>query len=214
MKLYKNDRILFLGDSITDNFRNREDEKSLGLGFPLITSAFLAAEYPQATFTFYNRGIGGNQVEDILKRMDKDCLALKPDVLIFMIGINDTWHNEHGETFGSKQEAVRFEKAYRQFLEKVTQAGIKRVLLLEPYVLPYPEEERNAWRVDLDQKIQSVRALAKEFGCEFIPLDGIFAEKAILANPEYYAADGVHPTPAGDGVIAKEILSRCVYVDK
>lgn len=211
MKLYKNDRILFLGDSITDNNRIYGNDARLGLGFPLITAGVLSADYPEANFTFFNRGINGNRIEHILDRLDRDCLALKPDILVLLIGINDTWHNLDSETFGSQEEAVCFKETYRTVLEKVTAAGIKRILILEPYVLPYPQDRMN-WRKDLDQKIASIRYLAGEFCCEYIPLDGVLAEKAIATSPKYYAEDGVHPTIAGDGVIAKEILSRIEYV--
>lgn len=213
MKLYKNDRILFLGDSITDNNREYGDDSSLGLGYPLLTSAFLSSQYPKGNFTFFNRGINGHRIDDILNRLEKDCLDLKPDVLVFLIGINDTWHNLENESFGTAEEAERFKKAYRRFLERVTQAGVQRILILEPFVLPCPQE-RMHWRKDLDQKIVGIRYLASEFGCEYIPLDGIFAERIITTTPSYYAEDGVHPTIAGDGVIAQEILNRCEYISE
>ncbi|MGX7196063.1 SGNH/GDSL hydrolase family protein [Enterococcus olivae] len=213
MKLYKKDRILFLGDSVTDSHREYGKDASLGQGFTLITAGLLSANFPKAELTFLNRGRNGDRINDILHRIEKDCLDLKPDVLVFLIGINDTWHNQYSDSFGTKDEAVRFKTAYRNFLKKVTKAGITRLLILEPFVLPYPQERMN-WRRDLDQKIASIRYLAGEFGCEYLPLDGIFAEKAIEASPEYYAEDGIHPTVAGNGLIAKEIVARMTFTEK
>ncbi len=59
------------------------------------------------------------------------------------------------------------------------------------------EKERKEWRIDLDPKIQVVRELARKYGAQLLAADGRFAELAATAGPEYWAADGVHPTPAG-----------------
>lgn len=91
MKLVKNDTVLFLGDSITDCDRDRQDPHDLGHGFARLVADQLAEKFPTAGFTFYNRGIGGNKAADVLARLQEDCLQLAPDVLVFMIGINDTW---------------------------------------------------------------------------------------------------------------------------
>ena len=68
--------------------------------------------------------------------------------------------------------------------------------------MPHPED-RKAWRVDLDPKIQMARQIAREFGAVYIPLDGIFAANSINVEPSYWAADGVHPTEAGHALIAR-----------
>ena len=110
-----------------------------------------------------------------------------------MIGINDTWHNAGGPDFGSEEAATSFEETYRQILEQVTQQGITRIFLLEPFVLPYPED-RQTWRIDLDPKIQIVRRLAAAFHCQLLPLDGLFAEAAVASSPQALTGDdGVHP---------------------
>ena len=208
MELRKNDRILFLGDSVTDCDRDRDNPIDLGKGYALMTAGTLAARWPEAQLTFLNRGIGGNKIQDILDRLDADCLALQPNVLIFMIGINDTWHNVGNPDFGTAAAAQTFEKSYRELLQRVTTAGIKRILLLEPFVLPFPED-RQLWRNDLDPKIQIVRKLASTFGCELVSLDGRLNETALITGPQYLTGlDGVHPTAAGHGVITKAVVEH------
>src|SRR5699024_11145988 len=128
--------------------RDWDNPEDLGKGYALMTAGMLAARQPLANFTFLNRGISGNKIQDVLDRLDKDCLALKPDVLLFMIGINDTWHNVASPEFGTPASAISFESRYREFLERVTTAGIHRILLVEPFVLPYPVD-RQQWRKDL-----------------------------------------------------------------
>lgn len=63
------------------------------------------------------------------------------------------------------------------------------------------------WRQDLDPKIHATRELAREFGAIFIPLDGIFAAAAVKQPPQFWAADGVHPTSAGHALIAHHWLN-------
>ncbi|MFF1651567.1 GDSL-type esterase/lipase family protein [Streptomyces sp. NPDC058240] len=63
-------------------------------------------------------------------------------------------------------------------------------------------EERKQWRTDLDPKIQAVRELARKYGAHLLDTDGMFAELAARTGPEYWAADGVHPTPAGHAALA------------
>ncbi|WP_407285140.1 hypothetical protein [Streptomyces sp. BP-8] len=39
-----------------------------------------------------------------------------------------------------------------------------------------------------------------------VAADGMFAELAAATGPEYWAADGVHPTPAGHAALASAWL--------
>ena len=74
-------------------------------------------------------------------------------------------------------------------------------------MLPYPED-RIAWREDLDPKIQVVRKLARQFNARLVPTDGLFAKAAAQREPQFWAPDGVHPTPAGHALIAQALLQE------
>lgn len=205
MQIYPNDRIVFFGDSITDANRNKEDQEDLGHGFPLFIASQLGAKYPEMNLSFYNRGVSGDKVADLNARLEEDVLSLMPDVVSVMVGINDTWHNVESPDFGSKKAADAFEKEYRKLLLSLKEAGVTRLLLMEPFVLPIPKN-RTTWRVDLDQKIQIIRLLAAEFHAEFISLDGLMNAAGIRHGFERYTKDGVHPTPIGYGLITEEWL--------
>lgn len=207
MKLKKNDRLVFFGDSITEWGRNREDETSLGNGYVAALSQMLTERFPEADFYYFNRGIGGNHIHDLNNRI-RDCLELRPDVVFLLIGINDVWHQVGQQSFGSEKEEKRFTAEYRKLLTQLQKAGIHRILLMEPFVLPEPSD-RETWRVDLDKKIQVVRKLAQEFHLEFVPLDGLINEEAIKVGAKSLTGeDGVHPTPQGAQFIASEIFKR------
>ena len=59
---------------------------------------------------------------------------------------------------------------------------------------------------DLDPKIQAVRDLAREYNALLIPLDGVFAQASTYREPKVWTPDGVHPSSAGHGLIAKAWL--------
>lgn len=199
-------RILFIGDSITDVGRDETKYGALGHGYPLLVSGSLTKRYPAKTFEYFNRGISGNRVSDLKARFTTDCLALKPDVVSILIGINDTWHSVGTATFGTPEATAAFEADYRTILTQLKQAHVKKIILMEPFVLPYPDD-RKTWRQDLDPKIQVVRKLALEFETLFIPLDGTFNQLGLRYGFDKFTLDGVHPTPAGHQVITEKWLA-------
>ena len=194
--------VLFQGDSITDAGRSREDDAELGNGYVAMVAAWHAAGNPGDDVRFVNRGISGNRTKDLLARWEEECLDLHPDVLSILIGVNDVWRRYDNDDPTSRAD---FERTYRTMLEQAVAAGIARLVLCEPFVLPVPED-RKEWREDLDPKIAAVRDLAREFGALYVPLDGMFAAAATRRPPEFWAHDGVHPTPAGHALIARAWL--------
>ncbi|WP_110933897.1 SGNH/GDSL hydrolase family protein [Paenibacillus bouchesdurhonensis] len=205
MFLKQDDVILFQGDSITDAGRDYSDYNSLGHGYPLLIAGRLGHRYPEKNLKFLNRGISGNRAVDLQGRWDEDCLALKPTIVSIYIGINDTWRRYDN---GMPTTSQQFETYYRDLLERTTKSLDARLVLVEPFVLPHPED-RKGWREDLDPKIQVVRQLAREFGALLVPLDGLFAAACSKAEPAYWAGDGVHPSPAGHELIADAWLRTC-----
>src|SRR5579871_25699 len=194
-------RVLFQGDSVTDFGRSRSDDTDLGSGYAMMAAASFAAQYPQRPVEFLNRGIGGDRVRDLRARWEKDCLALRPDCVSILIGINDTWRR-YDSNDSTTVEA--FVATYRAILDAATAQGI-RIIICEPFLLSVSPQQM-AWREDLDPKIAAVRQLAQEYHAWFIPLDGVFAQAAAQREPRFWAPDGVHPSPAGHALIARAWL--------
>ena len=48
--------------------------------------------------------------------------------------------------------------------------------------------------------------MAAEHRAVLVPADGLFAAAAVRTAPEAWAFDGVHPTPAGHGLLAEAWL--------
>lgn len=202
IQLKENSLILFQGDSITDGGRERSNPDHLGWGYPRIVANWLNALYPERRLRFINRGISGNRVRDLLARWQTDCIELKPDLVSILIGINDTWRR-YDSNDPTPVEA--FERDYRALLQQTRERTKAHILLMEPFVLHTPPD-RETWREDLDPKIQVVRALAREFGATLAPLDKRFKEASKKREPAFWAPDGVHPSEAGNTLIAQAWL--------
>lgn len=195
-------RILFQGDSITDAGRGRTDPAALGNGYAMMCAAWISAQYPDCKLTFINRGISGDRTVDLVTRWSEDCMDLKPDWISIMIGINDTWRRFDSNIVMTAEE---YERNYRKILEQSVTSLQCGLILCEPFVLPHPAD-RIGWRDDLDLKIRVVRKLAIEFGAIYVPFDGVFASACTRRPCEFWAPDGVHPSPAGHALMAQAWL--------
>ena len=192
----ENSVILFQGDSITDCGRNREDPDSLGDGYVNLIEGTLAGNHSQSNLKLINRGISGDKIRDLQLRWDADCIDISFDILSILVGVNDTLITP----------AELFEEEYRMLLKRTTGELNSTIILCEPFLLL---GDNNAYRDDLNPKIEIVHRLSEEFSTLLLPLDKIFRKSCSLHPPEYWAPDGVHPTPAGHALIAKSWI-ECV----
>ena len=89
------DRVLFIGDSVSDFGRARPVGEGLhdgvGTGFIRVISNFINGYYPERNIRITNMGISGNNVLDLDDRWQSDVLDLEPDWVNILIGINDVW---------------------------------------------------------------------------------------------------------------------------
>ncbi len=194
----QNSIILFQGDSITDCSRDRWDPDSLGDGYVNLITEALADRHSQSNLKFVNRGISGDKMRDLQLRWDEDCIDIGPEILSILIGVNDTLITP----------PELFEEEYRLLLKRTTDVLNSKIILCEPFLLL---GDNNAYRDHLNPKIEIVNKLSEEFSTLLLPLDRIFREACSLHPPEYWAPDGVHPTPAGHALIAKSWIE---YVEK
>lgn len=200
--LVESDIVLFQGDSITDAGRDRRAADSLGAGYAMVAAGWFQATHPSMCVRFMNMGVSGDRVKDLQARWQSDCLGLRPTWVVILIGINDTWRRYDSDDPTSVEA---FRTGYRDLISR-TRSGIDaRIVMMEPFLLHVrPGQER--WREDLDPKIAVVRELAAEAGAILVPLDRLFAEACRVQPPSFWAADGVHPTPAGHALIARAWL--------
>ena len=195
--------ILLQGDSITDAGRIRGDENLLGFGYAMFTKAKLDFEQPGA-YQIFNRGIGGNRIADLYARMKSDIIDLKPDYLSILIGVNDVWH-ENGVTVSE------YYNIYDQLIAEILEAlpNIK-IMIMEPFVLKglATEERWELFSADVSKVATDAKKIAEKYKLHFVPLQDKFNKAAERVSCKHWLKDGVHPTPAGDELLAREWLQE------
>ena len=193
-------KIVFQGDSITDAGRDKRNYHHMGNGYPKFAVAHIQEAFPDVEFEFINQGIGGNRTDQLFDRLYPDAIAFEPDIISILIGINDVWHR-HG-TGRIETTDAQIVTNYRAILERLKAQTNAKIVMLSPFLLD--NEEKEAWRPEVDRVIAIVRTLADEFADAYVPLDKLF-EEALKTQPEpqYYSADGVHPNDNGRAFIGK-----------
>jgi lysophospholipase L1-like esterase len=204
LTLRKGAVILFQGDSITDEGRKKDipeanDSKALGRGYAAMISGQLLLAYNSMELKCYNRGTSGNKIPDLAARWAQDAVALKPDILSIMIGVNDLWHTF---AFGSKYKATigDYETGYRALIERSQKEipGV-RIVICEPFTTRTSDDFKPL------AKFRAVSMkLADDMKLTFVPFQSLFDEAVKAAPAEFWLWDGIHPSTAGHAIMARK----------
>jgi lysophospholipase L1-like esterase len=200
-------RLVFIGDSVTDCGRARPvgegSRGALGKGYVAVVDATLSAVHPANPIRVANMGISGDTVRDLAARWDTDVLALAPDWLSVMIGINDVWRQFRKSDMGVAVMPDEFESTYDALVAR-TRAKLKGLILMTPF---YVQGDRNdPMRRRLDEYRAITIKLAARHGALLV--DTQAAIDLALAEQDYakIAEDRVHPTKTGHAIIARAFL--------
>lgn len=198
--LKKGDRIVFLGDSITQGgggpkgyvtlIANKLKEKKADLGVQVV-----------------NAGISGNKVPDLVRRLQRDVIEKKPTIVFVYIGINDVWHGQTNPANGTSPE--RFQAGLKEVAGKLTASGAQ-VVLCTPSVIGEKKGGANPLDAKLDEYSGITRKIASELKLPLCDLRKAFVEHLKDNNPEDKEAgiltgDGVHLIDAGNQLVADEM---------
>lgn len=195
--LRKNDRIVFLGDSIT--------EQHLYTNY---VEGYLVARYPELNLSFFNAGWGGDTAPGGVQRLQRDVLSLKPTLVVLCFGMNDGAYSPMTEGIlrryaAGMNELVRLLKKNRiravlltpGMVDHAKNPGLKSInysgrnlRILADFVLKLAKGE-NLPVGDIHQLMTDVDARAKQADREFSMIP-----------------DSVHPDPAGHLVMAYGLL--------
>ena len=178
-------RVVFLGDSITDNWNN----SGFGGFFP--------------GKGYINRGISGQTTPQMLLRFRADVLALKPAVVVLLAGTNDI----AGNTGPMTLEAIEDNIAMMCDLARAN--GVRMVLSSVMPVSDYAKDASgavvNRTRQRPPEKIAALNAWLKEYAQRegHVYLDYVTPladEKGFLKAD--LADDGLHPNAKGYALVA------------
>lgn len=201
VKLKAGDRIVFLGDSITQGGAGPN-------GYVTMIRQALDKKHTDLKLEVIGAGISGNKVPDLQRRVDKDVIAKQPTIVVVYIGINDVWHGEKDPARGTMPD--EFEAGLKEVIGKCHDAGAT-VVLCTPSVIGEKLDGANPLDAKLDQYSDISRKIAKELKLPLCDLRKAFlehlkahnknnAEKGILTS------DRVHLNLAGNQFVADTML--------
>lgn len=198
--LKKGDKVVFLGDSITQ-----------GGGGPkgYVTLCKNAIVAKTEGVEIINAGISGNKVTDLQRRLQKDVLDRKPTIVVIYIGINDVWHGEKDPARGTTKD--KFEAGLKEIIGKIQDGGAK-VVLCTPTVIGEKKNGENSLDARLDEYSDISRKLAKDLKLPLCDLRKVFVDHLKGHNSEnkergVLTSDRVHLNEAGNKVVADAMLN-------
>ena len=204
----QNEVILFQGDSITDGNRGRNADLNhvMGHGYQFIVGARLHVDNLDKNIQTFNRGISGNEVNDLRERWVQDTIELNPTLLSILVGVNDGMHYYEKK---SDTTPEKYDKIYRTLLDDAKKSnGEMRFVIMEPFIGEnFADCEcKKFMRGYIAEIQQAARSIAKDYGAIFVPLQETFNEYSKKVGSEKLIWDGIHPTIIGPGLIADKWL--------
>jgi lysophospholipase L1-like esterase len=201
--LKKGEKIIFLGDSITELGGNNKKT-----GYINVIKNALDAKYKDLGIETVNAGISGHKVPDLQKRLQRDVLDKKPTIVFIYIGINDVWHGLNNPKGGTPID--KFESGLNEIIGKITDSGA-RVILCTPTVIGEKKDGTNQGDKKLDSYSDVSRKIAKEKKLQLCDLRKAFVDYLKDHNPNdkdrgILTYDGVHLSEAGDKLVAETML--------
>ncbi|CAN7612936.1 SGNH/GDSL hydrolase family protein [Paenibacillus sp. LjRoot56] len=213
MLLQKSEKLIMIGDSITDCERKRPYGEGLfggiGKGYVSLVDALIQSTYPERGIRIVNMGTSGNTVRDLKERWAADVENLKPDWLSIMIGINDVWRQYDQPTIcESHVYTEEYEATLRELVLR-TKSQVKGIVLMTPFYIEPNRED--AMRVTMDEYGAIVKRVAEETDCLYVDTQAAFEPVLREIYPATLAWDRVHPSAVGHMVLAKAFLAAIGY---
>ncbi|WP_147080192.1 SGNH/GDSL hydrolase family protein [Methylobacterium haplocladii] len=182
-------RIVAFGSSSTQGI----GASTPAAAYPARLEAALKRALPRLAggVTVLNRGIGGEAIDEMLARLDRDVIGEHPDLVIWQTGSNDALRGIALDHFRDETlTAVR----------RIREAGID-VVLMEPQWCPRFDATPGAYRFR-----DAVREIGETLDVPVIRRSTLMRDwigQAKLTHSELFSADGLHMADRGYDLLAQ-----------
>ena len=168
--------------------------------YPARLQADLRAALPSvaASIPVLNRGIGGEHVDDMLRRLDRDVIAAEPQLVIWQTGSNDPLRGVSIE---------HFREATVSAVRRMQEAGID-VVLMEPQWCPKLDATPGS-----DRFRDAVREIGDELDVPVIRRADLmrgWIRDGKLTHNQLFSADGLHMADRGYAMLAKAAAAAII----
>lgn len=206
IEIDNNSRVLFFGDSVTDIDFNRQYDHLLHgkQVYALNIGEEIKKKFPNAE-VFY-KGIVDDRTYNLCNRMDDDCIALKPNVVIMLVGGNDAWEEYSPELCPPPNQTLEsnMDELFGRMKNELDDVQIL-------YVLPFlvdTLEEFHPFIKTLNRFRERLKLSAQANGIEILDLQPVLDEAQKTFSPQELSVDSFHPTDLCHKIISDEILKH------
>jgi lysophospholipase L1-like esterase len=179
----------------------------------VIIGASYAADWQRPGLPGYavtNRGVGGEETQQVLARFDRDVLALRPSAVIIWGHINNIHRAPAGGMQAAKDRAVA---DFREMTKRARAQGISVILATEVTLseargfgnwvarVMGSLRGKESYAAMINGHVRDVnevlRGMAKEQGLRLLDFEKALDDGDGFRNPDFTREDGSHISPAG-----------------
>ncbi|MCL2352745.1 MAG: SGNH/GDSL hydrolase family protein [Firmicutes bacterium] len=209
MKIQNGEKLLFIGDSVTDCGRAAPAGEgffpALGNGYVSYVAARLFSAYPERLIRVVNKGVSGNTIRDLKNRWQADVLDVKPDWLCVMIGVNDVWRQFDSPAMPETHVRIGEYARTLDELMTITAPTVKNIVLMTPFFIE--NNPQDPMRAMIDEYGRAVKEASERHGTHFADTQAAFLRVLRHNYSAVIAWDRVHPSLNGHAVIGDAFLS-------
>jgi lysophospholipase L1-like esterase len=153
---------------------------STAKNYPSQLAVELKRLFPTHSITVLNRGVNGEEVDDMLKRFDKDVVVAKPDLVLWQFGTNSVIRDQMFTDQGA---------AIRDGLNKIRAIGAD-VVLIDPQFAP-----KVIVKADAQHMVESIAMTAKVENVDLFHRFDVmkrWRDADHMAYESFVSPDGLH----------------------
>lgn len=167
----------------------------------------------------YNCGVSGDNATNALSRLYTNCLCRTPDTVSIMLGVNDICWNLYVQKPTPEQKQIqkqcieRYKCAMRTLVENLRKAGVGVILCTPP---PYNDTDPDEGTLRVNDGLEICATFVKELAAEYaLPCVDMFGTLRPMLGKAYTTdPDRVHPTRAGEHMLAQVFLKALGYISE
>jgi lysophospholipase L1-like esterase len=164
---------------------------SVAATYPSRLAAELKQHFPGHSIIMLNRGVGGEEIADMLKRFDKAVIANKPDLVLWQLGTNSVIRDHRVSDRGA---------AIRKGLKKIRKTGAD-IILIDPQFAP-----KVIVKPEAGHMVEFIARIARQEDVALFRRYDVmkrWSEVDHLPFAAFVAADGLHMNDWSYACIAK-----------
>ena len=164
---------------------------SAAASYPNRLAVELKQHFPNHPITVLNRGVGGEEIGDMLERFGTDVIATKPDLVLWQFGTNSVIRDD---------KLNNHDVAIREGLTKIRSTGAD-IVLIDPQFTPKVIVKPEATRM-----VELIASTAKHEDVDLFPRFDVMRrwhEVDHLAFKTFVSPDGLHMNDWSYGCFAK-----------